>query len=139
MRLIPGLVLVSAAVALLTLPEQGRPAPAPKDESAGPITPAQLKESGKNLLQVALAFHNYNDTYGTLPTNLLSKDNKPLLSWRVQILPLIEQGELYHQFKLDEPWDSDSNKKLIAKMPKLYAPVRVKADAGKTFYQAFGG
>jgi hypothetical protein len=139
MRAISSCVLLSTTLVLLALPDRGRPAPAPKDEAPGPITAAQLKESAKNLQQMALAFHNYNDTYGVLPTNLASNDKKPLLSWRVQILPFVEQNELYKQFKLDEPWDSDHNKKLIGKMPKLYAPVRVKADAGKTFYQAFGG
>jgi hypothetical protein len=43
------------------------------------------------------------------------------------------------QFKMDEPWDGPNNKKLIVKMPKLYAPVRVKAKAGETFYQTFTG
>src|SRR5262245_25099565 len=133
MRSIPCLVLLSAALALLALPDNGRPAPAPKEETPGPITAAQLKESAKNLEQIALAFHNYNDTFGTLPTNVLSKDNTPLLSWRVQILPFVEQDELYKQFTLDEPWDGEHNKALVAKMPKLYAPVRVKADPGKTF------
>jgi hypothetical protein len=61
------------------------------------------------------------------------------LSWRVQILPFLEEDTLYKQFKLDEPWDSDHNKKLVEKMPKVYAPVRVKAKAGETFYQTFTG
>jgi hypothetical protein len=139
MRLIPCSVLLAVAVALFALPEPGRSAPAPKEEAPGPVTPEQLKASAKNLEQIALAFHNYNDAYGRLPTNVLSKDNKPILSWRVQILPFVEQDNLYKQFNLDGPWDSDNNKKLIDKMPKLYAPIRVKADAGKTFYQAFGG
>jgi hypothetical protein len=138
MRFISCTVLLSAALALLALPDRGRPAPAPKEEAAGPITAAQLKESAKNLEQIALAFHNYNDTYGRLPTNVVAGD-KALLSWRVQILPFVEQDELYKQFKLDEPWDSEHNKKLVAKMPKLYAPVRGKADPGTTYYQAFGG
>ena len=58
----------------------------------------------------------------------------------MQILPYIEQDKLYKEFKLDEAWDSEHNKKLIAKMPKLYAPVRGgKKDAGLTYYQAFAG
>jgi hypothetical protein len=115
------------------------PAKKEKEAPAGPITPEQLEESENNLKQILLAYHNYHDTYGVMPTNQLSKDQKPLLSWRVQILPFIEQEQLYKQFKLDEPWDSEHNKKLIDKMPKLYAPVRVKADPGMTYYQAFGG
>jgi prepilin-type processing-associated H-X9-DG protein len=46
---------------------------------------------------------------------------------------------LYKQFKLDEPWDGPHNKKLLAKMPKMYAPVGVKAKPGETYYQAFVG
>src|SRR5438552_278557 len=62
MRFIAFAVLLSAALALLALPDRGHPAPAPKEEAAGPITAAQLKESAKNLEQIALAFHNYNET-----------------------------------------------------------------------------
>jgi uncharacterized protein (TIGR03067 family) len=97
--------------------------------------------SQNNLKQLALALHNYHDSFGSLPTAAIySKDGKPLLSWRVAILPFIEQDNLYKQFKLDEPWDSEHNKKLLAQMPKLYAPVggAVK-DKHSTFYQVFVG
>ena len=43
------------------------------------------------------------------------------------------------EFKLDESWDSEDNKKLIAKIPKIYAPIRVKGKGGETFYQVFTG
>ena len=148
MRRPPLSVLTAAAVALLALTGRGQP---PVD----PVTADQLKASAKNLQLLALAVHNYHDAQGELPTNQLSADKKPLLSWRVQVLPFIvgdrpplappdapvggEFAELHKQFKLDEPWDSDHNKKLIGKMPKVFAPVRGKADPGTTFYQAFGG
>jgi RNA polymerase sigma factor (sigma-70 family) len=65
---------------------------------------------------------------------------KPLLSWRVALLPYLEQGALYRQFKLDEPWDSPHNKKLLAKIPAIYAPVRGPSRVeGGTYYQAFVG
>ena len=48
------------------------------------------------------------------PAYTADKDGKPLLSWRVLILPYVEQNELYKQFHLDEPWDSEHNKPLIA-------------------------
>jgi hypothetical protein len=104
-----------------------------------PITKKDLKISTNNLKQIVLSFHNYNDANGFLPGDILDKDGKALLSWRVAILPYLEQSELYKQFKLDEPWDSENNKKLVEKMPKVYAPVRVKAKAGETFYQTFTG
>jgi len=135
-------VLLSAfAAAVVALP--ALPAPAGKekktDEPLGPITEEQLTTSSNNLKQIALAFHNYNDVNGEMPTNVRSKDKKPLLSWRVQILPYIEQDQIYKQFKMDEPWDSDHNKKLIDKIPDLYVPVRGKGDRGTTFYQTFAG
>jgi len=130
---------LAAALALAAGIILAAPAKKEKEEPLGPITAEQLEISENNIKNIVLAYHNFNDAYGFLPTNQLSKDKNPLLSWRVQILPYIEQDNLYKQFKLDEPWDSDHNKKLIEKMPKIYAPVRGKAEPGTTFYQAFGG
>ncbi len=81
------------------------------------------KRAMNSLKQLALAMHAFADAHkGTFPTPAsYSKDGKPLLSWRVHLLPYIEQLHLYQQFKLDEPWDSEHNKKLIAQMPAIYA------------------
>jgi hypothetical protein len=117
----------------------GAPAAKPKTEPLGPPTAEQFQAAENNLKQIALAWHNYHDTYGHFPCNEVSKDGKVLLSWRVQLLPYLEADDLYKEFKLDEPWDSDHNRKLIDKMPKVYAPVRGKADPGMTFYQVFTG
>jgi hypothetical protein len=100
-----------------------------------------------NLKQIGIAFLNYEATYRRLPLHAIySQDGKtPLLSWRVAILPYIEGTDLYNQFKLDEPWDSAHNKKLIAKMPQIYAPLGDaagmpgKREEGKTFLQVFTG
>jgi uncharacterized protein (TIGR03067 family) len=97
--------------------------------------------SANNLKQLSLALHIYNDVYKRLPgPAIVDKGGKPLLSWRVAILPYIEENALYKEFKLDEPWDSEHNKKLLARMPKLYAPVHGKTkEPHATFYQAFAG
>jgi hypothetical protein len=99
-------------------------------------TAAQRAQDANNLKQIALAMHNYLDQHKTFPAHAnYDKQGKPLLSWRVHILPYIEQDNLYKQFKLDEPWDSEHNKKLIAKMPPVYkSPFQKKAAAGKTTY-----
>ena len=77
--------------------------------------------------QLGLAMHNYHDTYKSFPPAAFrDKAGKPLLSWRVHILPYIDENDLYKQFHLDEPWDSEHNKKLIEKMPKLYESTRVR-------------
>jgi hypothetical protein len=102
---------------------------------------ASRAQSQNNLKQMALAMHNYHDTYGMLPgAAICDKNGKPLLSWRVAILPFIEQAQLYQQFKLDEPWDSDHNKKLIAHMPRIYAIAGVNNPGDtKTHYRVFVG
>lgn len=95
--------------------------------------------SMNNLKQIGLAFHGYTDANRRFPNNVADKANKPLLSWRVLLLPYLGQDELFKQFKLDEPWDSTHNKKLLEKMPKVYTPVRGEAGKGETFYRGFTG
>jgi hypothetical protein len=92
-----------------------------------------------DLRQIGIALHNHHDTYKNFPPQAIhSKDGKPLLSWRVAILPYIEQDILYRQFKLDEPWDSAHNIKLLAQMPQIYAGTGDRAK-GLTYYQAVLG
>src|SRR5262249_25637901 len=68
---------------------------------------AKRIESSSNLRQIGIALHNYHDTFGAFPTDANTRTNpQNKLSWRVHILPFIEQDALYRQFKLDEPWDS---------------------------------
>lgn len=95
--------------------------------------------SSNNLKILGLACHNYYSVNDHLPNNKTDEKGKLLLSWRVLILPYIEQEALFKEFKLDESWDSPTNKKLIEKMPKEYTPVRGKADKGETFYRGFTG
>jgi len=95
-----------------------------------------------NMKQIALSLHSHNDVFKFIaPAAICSKkDGKPLLSWRVVILPYIEEDNLYRQFKLDEPWDSPHNIKLLPKMPKIYAPVGKKPkEPYSTYIQAFVG
>src|SRR5262249_45420350 len=90
-----------------------------------------------NLKEIGLALHNYHDANGKFPTNVNEPKGEPLLSWRVHLLPYLEEDNLYRQFKMDEAWDGPNNKALVEKMPKVYmAPERAHAK-GKTFYQGF--
>ncbi|MDY3562343.1 DUF1559 domain-containing protein [Gemmata sp. JC673] len=73
-------------------------------------TAAARTQSQNNLKQLMLAIHSYHDANGHLPQDIVDKNGKPILSWRVAILPYIEQNNLYNKFKLDEPWDSANNK-----------------------------
>ncbi len=102
---------------------------------------ARRASSMNNLKQIGLAMHNYHDAYRSLPVigQHRDEDGKPLLSWRVHVLPFIEELALYEQFKLDEPWDSEHNIKLLEKMPAVYEHKNVALAAGMTIYQAAMG
>jgi hypothetical protein len=86
-----------------------------------------------NLKEIALAMQNYQSANGKLP---LAKPaaGGPGLSWRVHLLPYLEHKELYDQFKLNEPWDSPSNKPLVEKMPKIYSNPTLSLVPGMTTY-----
>jgi hypothetical protein len=109
----------------------------------GGITLAAARQrDANNLKQLALAMINYADANrGQLPPAAVAgKDGKKLLSWRVLLLPYVEEGQLYKEFHLDEPWDSTHNKKLLARMPKVFAPVRGSPkEPHSTYYQVFVG
>ncbi|HEY8506628.1 MAG TPA: DUF1559 domain-containing protein [Gemmataceae bacterium] len=102
---------------------------------------ARRMKFSNDLKQFGLAFHNFHDTMGAFPAHAIyGRDGKPLLSWRVAILPYIEQDNLYRQFKLDEPWDSEHNKKLLKQMPEIYALPGVPGQKeGMTVLQVFVG
>jgi hypothetical protein len=68
-----------------------------------------------------MALHHYADIHGSLPpAAVCGPDGRPLLSWRVLLLPYLEEQALYKEFKLDEPWDSEHNLRLVERMPKTY-------------------
>lgn len=112
--------------------------PVPKEK---PPTQEERKATMDNLKSLALAMHTYLGDNGNFPpAAAYDKDGKALLSWRVLLLPFVGEKDLFREFKLDEPWDSPNNKKLLAKMPKTYAPVRGKGETPhSTFYQVFTG
>lgn len=95
---------------------------------------ARRTQSMNNLKQIALAMHIHADVHGTFPARAITNDEgEPLLSWRVALLPYLEQEELYEQFHLDEPWDSEHNRALIEKMPLAFANPNL-AEQGMTNY-----
>ncbi|MBI1830723.1 MAG: DUF1559 domain-containing protein [Planctomycetes bacterium] len=93
-----------------------------------------------NLKQVGLALHNYHDSRKAFPpAGIGDRDGKPLLSWRVAILPYIDEFQLYRQFDLNQPWDHPTNKKLISRMPKIFIVPGSEAKEGETHYRVLVG
>lgn len=110
-----------------------------KDLVATATTPAGLKDSlakafatatkesallshANDLKQYGVALHTYHDVWRCWPISDVKKEHfdkngKPFLSWRVHVLPYMEQQPLYDKFHLDEPWDSEHNLKLAEYLP----------------------
>jgi prepilin-type processing-associated H-X9-DG protein len=96
---------------------------------------ATRSQSVNNLKQIGLGMLNHESSSRHLPSPAShDPDGKPLLSWRVAILPYLEEWKLYKQFHLDEPWDSPHNKALIEKMPAVFRSPKSKAAKGRTNY-----
>jgi prepilin-type processing-associated H-X9-DG protein len=71
---------------------------------------ARRSQSSNNLKQIGIALHNYHDTHGTFPPAYVAdEDGTPLYSWRVLILPFMEQGHIYDQWDKEKAWDSPEN------------------------------
>jgi hypothetical protein len=99
---------------------------------------AQQSHRTYQFRRIAIAMHNYHDVYKSFPPqSIRDADGRPLLSWRVAILPYLEQQALYEEFHLDEPWDSPHNIRLVERMPAIYADPALAelAAAGNTTYQ----
>ena len=93
-----------------------------------------------NMKQITLAIISYSDANGAMPSNSYDKDGKPLLSWRVHILPYIEQNAIYNKFKLDEPWDSENNKKWSQIVLKVFmVPGRPTPQLSETYFRGYIG
>ncbi len=77
----------------------------------------------EKLRSAALGILNYESAHRSFPPPAESREAKTSkgLSWRVHILPFIGEYELWQEFKMDEPWDSPANKKLLSKMPDVYS------------------
>ncbi|MFO0954351.1 MAG: DUF1559 domain-containing protein [Isosphaeraceae bacterium] len=86
------------------------------------------------LKTIGLAFHNYHEAHGHFPAPAVrGKDGRPLLSWRVELLPFLSQQKLYDAFHKDEPWDSPHNLALLSSMPEVFAcPAGHGADRHET-------
>ena len=94
----------------------------------------QITVDAGKMRRLAIAMLNYHDTYKHFPLiGSFDDQKKPLLSWRVHLLPFLGHQQLYERFHLDEPWDSEHNRKLIEEMPDVYqSSVQAPAELGTT-------
>lgn len=124
-----------------TLASPGTP---PNSAPVGASDAEVRATAAKRLKSIGLAFYNYESAHVQFPSGIACKPSKENptglgLSWRVLLLPYLEQDNLFRQFKLDEPWDSEHNKALVPKMPEVFASPGKEAPFGLTYLRAIRG
>ncbi|QDS96809.1 DUF1559 family PulG-like putative transporter [Adhaeretor mobilis] len=95
-----------------------------------------------NFKQMALAILNYESANGMCPPRAIySEEGKPLLSWRVAVLPYMDQQALYNQFHLDEPWNSEHNLKFAETVVPVYRDPdpSIRRELKEHFYTTYLG
>ena len=82
---------------------------------------ARRSQCMNNLRQIGLALHNYHEKYECFPPPYVADSNgRPMHSWRVLILPYLDQAPLYGKYRFDEPWDGPNNRKLADAILAVY-------------------
>jgi hypothetical protein len=76
----------------------------------------------QGLNYIAQAFLNYHQANGCFPPAYIAdKNGKPMHSWRVLILPYLDQDPLYKAYDFMGPWDGANNRKLLTSRPWMFA------------------
>lgn len=123
-------VLAARELDLATLPEEPEVKSAiPPGILNSPRMVARRQASAQQMEKIYTAIREYVTTHGHAPRCSYDDQQRPLLSWRVHLLPALGYAELYEQFHLDEPWDSEHNRPLLEKMPAVYG--RPQTDASE--------
>lgn len=82
---------------------------------------SHLRQSLEKLKRIAVAMHAFYEVHGCFPpATVTGPDGKPWHSWRVLLLPYLDEGRLHEKYSFDEPWDGPNNRQLLAKMPDVY-------------------
>jgi prepilin-type processing-associated H-X9-DG protein len=83
---------------------------------------ARRAQCAGHLCQIGIALLNYHDTFGCFPpASTADTRGRPMHSWRVLILPFLQEQQLYSLYDFNEPWDGPNNRKLIGMMPRSFA------------------
>ncbi|WP_255671281.1 DUF1559 family PulG-like putative transporter [Blastopirellula sediminis] len=106
-----------------------------------PRDAARIFSTSNALQGIGLAMHDYHDVYGSFPPAFVADANgKPLHSWRVLLLPFLDERELYEKYDFSQPWDAPDNRKLLDKMPWVFRDPRFRSDdPSLTTYQVVVG
>ena len=100
---------------------------------------ATRTQSANNIRQLAIAMHTYHDVYKSLPPAVIVHESGHRHSWRIAILPFLEQNALYKQYRLDEPWDSKHNREVTSRIPEVFKHPDADPESLNTNYFAVVG
>ena len=97
---------------------------------------ARMAQCRNNLKQIGLAMHNYHETYRAFPPAFtVDEQGRPLHSWRVLLLPYLDQQHLANQIDTTQPWDSPTNARFHSQMPPVFAcPSSAQPSTSVTHY-----
>jgi hypothetical protein len=80
-----------------------------------------------------LAVANYHSMYGCFPPAYIADgEGQPMHSWRVLLLPFLEQAALYNAYNFAEPWDGPNNRKLADQIGSIYLRSGLESDQART-------
>ena len=101
---------------------------------------ARQSQCKNNMKQIGLAMHNYHDTYGTFPPAYIpDSDGKPMHSWRVLLLPFVDQGFVHGQYDFDKPWDDPANLAVTRNTPVVFRCPSAPGQTNTTHYVLITG
>ncbi|MBC8355504.1 MAG: DUF1559 domain-containing protein [Planctomycetes bacterium] len=105
-----------------------------------PRGPHHRMECSNRLKQVAFAIHHYHDTYKTFPPAYISDFHGPALhSWRVLLMPFVEQQSLSANYDFNSAWNHETNLPLADICPATYRCPMSDAPASDTNHLAVVG
>lgn len=103
-------------------------------------TPAYRTLCLNNMRNIAKALQSYHASHQAFPpAYTVDEHGRPLHSWRVLILPYLEQGTLYQQIDLTKPWDDPVNAEARQAMPRVFECPSTRSSTGMTTYLAVVG
>src|SRR5262249_28073198 len=67
------------------------------------------------------ALHNYHEKYGSFPPAYIADEKgRPMHSWRMLLLPFLEQQQLFDEYRFDEPWNGPHNSRLADRILAVF-------------------
>lgn len=106
--------------------------------------PAMRSDCARNLRVIGEAMRQYHAAYGCFPPAFRAdKMGRPMHSWRVLILPYVDDADavaVYTQYRFDEPWSSQHNRQVTVKAPAVFrCPADQSENAAKADYVMITG